>query len=73
MYKVNLKAYPKFWIDFAERVNAEIDPSAAMSSHIVKHRISNWYGLNVHIMSSGTVGEVYMVEADYLSFILKYS
>ena len=57
MNRVNLKAYPKFWTDFADRVNQEIDPSAAVSGHDIKRWMQAWYGINVHIMHSGSLGE----------------
>ena len=73
MNRVNLKAYPKFWTDFADRVNQEIDPSAAVSGHDIKRWMQAWYGINVHIMHSGSLGEVYMLDRDYTAFVLRWS
>jgi len=73
MNRVNLKAYPRFWTDFADRVNLEIDPSAAVSGHDIKRWMQAWYGINVHVMHSGSLGEVYMVGRDYTAFVLRWS
>lgn len=73
MNRVNLKAYPKFWTDFADRVNQEIDPSAAVSGQDIKRWMQAWYGINVHIMHSGSLGEVYMLDRDYTAFVLRWS
>ena len=73
MNRVNLKAYPKFWTDFADRVNEEIDPSAAVSGQDIKRWMQAWYGINVHIMHSGSLGEVYMLDRDYTAFVLRWS
>ena len=73
MRRVNLKAYPGFWTDFADRVNEEIDPSAAVSSQDIKRWMQAWYGINVHIMHSGSLGEVYMLDRDYTAFVLRWS
>jgi hypothetical protein len=71
MIKINLKDYPKFWIDFADRVNQEIDPSAAVSGQDIKRWMQTWYGIRVHIMHSGSLGEVYMLNKDYTAIIKK--
>jgi hypothetical protein len=73
MNRVNLKAYPRFWTDFADRVNEQIDPSAPVSGHDIKRWMQSWYGINVHIMHSGSLGEVYMVGRDYTAFVLRWS
>ena len=73
MNRVNLKAYPKFWTDFADRVNQEIDPSASISGQDIKRWMRSWYGINVHIMHSGSLGEVYMLDRDYTAFVLRWS
>ena len=73
MRRVNLKSYPQFWTDFADRVNEEIDPSAAVSSQDIKRWMQAWYGINVHIMHSGSLGEVYMLDRDYTAFVLRWS
>jgi hypothetical protein len=73
MNRVNLKAYPGFWTDFADRVNQEIDASAAVSGHDIKRWMQAWYGINVHIMHSGSLGEVYMLDRDYTAFVLRWS
>ncbi len=73
MRRVNLKAYPGFWTDFADRVNQEIDASAAVSGHDIKRWMQTWYGINVHVMHSGSLGEVYMLDRDYTAFVLRWS
>lgn len=73
MRRVNLKAYPQFWTDFIDRVNQEIDASAAVSGHDIKRWMQAWYGINVHIMHSGSLGEVYMLDRDYTAFVLRWS
>jgi hypothetical protein len=73
MKKINLKTYLKFWTDFVDRVNQEIDPSAAVSGHDIKRWMQTWYGINVHIMHSGSLGEVYMLDRDYTAFVLRWS
>ena len=73
MTKINLKDYPKFWIDFVDRVNKEIDPSAAVSGQHIKQWMQAWYGINVHIMQSGSLGEVYMLDRDYTAFVLRWA
>lgn len=72
MRKVNLKEYPRFWADFVDRINTEIDPSAYVSSQVIKHWMQVWYGINVHVMQSGSLGEVYMLDRDYTAFALKW-
>ena len=73
MRKVNLRAYPKFWADFVDRINEQIDPSAAVSGQDIKRWMQAWYGINVHIMHSGSLGEVYMLDRDYTAFVLRWS
>ena len=73
MKKINLKTYLKFWTDFIDRVNQEIDPSAAVSGHDIKRWMQTWYGINVHIMHSGSLGEVYMLDRDYTAFVLRWA
>jgi len=73
MIKINLKDYSKFWTDFVGRVNKEIDPSAAISGQHIKRWMQAWYGINVHIMQSGSLGEVYMLNKDYTAFLLRWS
>lgn len=70
--KVNLKEYPKFWADFVDRVNQEIDPSASISKYDIKQWIYNWYCIHVHVMGSGSLGEVYMLGRDYTAFIIRW-
>jgi hypothetical protein len=72
MRKINLKAYPKFWMDFAQRC-ADIDPSMAMSSYQVKRYLLEWYGITVHITSTSEWAQVYMLDKDYTGFMLKWS
>lgn len=73
MRRVNLKAYPRFWTDFADRVNEQIDPSAPVSGYDIKRWMLAWYGINVNVMHSGSLGEVYMVSRDYTAFVLRWS
>lgn len=73
MRKINLKSYPKFWEDFTSRVNKEIDPSSHMSSSNVKFWLNKWYGITVHITSNGAFAEVYIQDADYTAFLLRWS
>ena len=73
MRKINLKSYPKFWEDFAERVNNEIDPRAAITSVSVKFWLKDWYGITVHITSNGAFAEVYIQDADYTAFLLRWA
>ena len=73
MRRVYLKAYPRFWADFADRVNQEIDPSADVSGHDIKRWMLTWYGIRVHIMHSGSLGEVYMLNKDYTAFLLRWA
>ena len=73
MTKINLTDYPKFWLDFTDRVNKEIDPSAAVSGHDIKQWMLTWYGIRVHIMHSGSLGEVYMLNKDYTAFLLRWA
>ena len=73
MIKINLKDYPEFWTNFVDRVNQEIDPSAAVSGHDIKRWMRAWYSINVHIMHSGSLGEVYMLDRDYTAFVLRWA
>ena len=73
MKKVNLKDYPKFWNDFTERVNKDIDPSTPISGSVIKFWVKDWYGITVHIMSNGPLAEVYMMGPDYTAFLLRWS
>lgn len=73
MKRINLKEYPKFWTDFTGRIMDNIDPSAPLSGTLVKRCIKDWYGIDVHIMHSGLMGEVYMLEPEYVVFLLKWS
>jgi hypothetical protein len=73
MIKINLADYPKFWLDFTDRVNKQIDPSAAVSGHDIKRWLQTWYGIRVHIMHSGLLGEVYMLNKDYTAFLLRWA
>ena len=72
MKKVYLKDYPKFWSDFTARINNIIDPSAYMSGALAKRYIKEWYDIDVHIMQFGLFGQVYMLETDYVVFLLKW-
>ena len=73
MRKVDLRSYPKFWTDFSDRINKQIDPSAAISGQDIKRWMQAWYGINVHIMHSGSLGEVYMLDQDYTAFVLRWA
>jgi hypothetical protein len=70
--KVDLRAYPRFWMDFAQRC-ADIDPSMAMSPYQVKRYLQDWYGITVHVTSSSEYTQIYMLEKDYTGFILQWS
>lgn len=73
MRRVNLKAYPGFWTDFVDRVNEQIDPSAPVSGYDIKRWMQAWYGINVNVMHSGSLGEVYMLDRDYTAFVLRWA
>lgn len=73
MRKVNLKSYPKFWTDFTDRVNKNIDPSMPISGSLIKIWIKDWYGLNLYITSNGAFAEVHMHDAEYTAFLLRWS
>jgi hypothetical protein len=73
MRRVYLKAYPRFWADFVDRISEQIDPSAPVSGHDIKRWMLVWYGINVYVMHSGSLGEVYMVGRDYTAFVLRWS
>jgi hypothetical protein len=32
-----------------------------------------WYVINVHILQSGSLGKVYMLNKDYTAFLLRWS
>jgi len=72
MRKINLKAYPRFWMDFAQRC-ADIDPSMAMSPYQVKRYLQDWYGITVHVTNFGEYAQVYMSNKEYTGFFLKWS
>jgi hypothetical protein len=71
--RVNLIQYPKFWIDMTARINKHIDPSAAVGSHHIKLWMQRWYGINVYVMPTNQLGEVYMLDEDYTMFVLRWS
>lgn len=73
MRKINLKSYPKFWDNFIGRVNKEIDPSSFVASVNIKQWLKEWYGITVHITSNGAFAEVYIQDADYTAFILRWA
>jgi hypothetical protein len=73
MIKINLRDYPKFWLDFAYRVNQIVDPSASISMQSVKQWLKEWYNMNVYVTSSSAVAEVYMLNKDYTAFLLRWS
>ena len=73
MKRVNLKQYPKFWHDIVSRMQNHIDPSAAIGSQQFKLWMAEWYGINVYVMASTQAGEVYMLEPEYIAFLLKWS
>jgi hypothetical protein len=50
-----------------------IDPSAAVGSQQFKLWMAEWYGINVYVMASTQAGEVYMLEPEYIAFLLKWS
>jgi len=73
MKRVNLKQYPKFWHDIVSRMQDHIDASSAISAHHFKMWLSEWYGINVYVMSTSVAGEVYMLESDYIAFALRWA
>ena len=74
MIKINLRDHPKFWLDFAYRVNQIIDPNASISMQNVRQWVKEWYDMNVYITTSCTVvAEVYMLNKDYTAFLLRWS
>ena len=73
MKRVNLITYPKFWLDMTARINKHIDPSAAVGSHHIKLWMQGWYGINVYVMPTNQLGEVYMLDEDYTVFALRWS
>lgn len=73
MKRVNLKNYPKFWNDVIGRINAHIDASAPIDGNRFKLWMKDWYGINVYVMPSSLVGEVYMLDEEYTMFALRWS
>jgi hypothetical protein len=73
MRKVKLPDYPEFWSDLGSRIQNHIDASTAVSSHQFKLWMAEWYGINVYVMSSTIAGEVYMLESDYIAFVLRWA
>ena len=73
MKKVVLADHPKFWSDLVGRIQDHIDASAAVSSQQLKLWIADWYGINVYVMSSTTNGEVYMLDSEYVAFVLRWA
>jgi hypothetical protein len=55
------------------RINSYIDPSAAVGSHHIKLWMQEWYGINVYVMPTNQLGEVYMLDEDYTMFALRWS
>lgn len=73
MKRVNLIAYPKFWLDITDRIRTTVDPSAAVGSHHIKLWMQEWYGINVYVMPMNQLGEVYMLDEDYTMFVLRWA
>jgi hypothetical protein len=73
MIKINLRDYPKFWLDFAYRVSQTVDPNAPISMQSIKPWLKEWYNMNVYVTSSSAVAEVYMLNKDYTAFLLRWS
>lgn len=73
MKKVCLRDYPKFWEELVGRARDHIDASAAVSPHEIKLWLAEWYGINVYVMPSTIAGEVYMLETDYVAFVLRWA
>ena len=73
MKRVNLRMYPKFWLDMTVRINKHIDPSATVGLHHIKLWMQGWYGINVYVMPTNPLGEVYMLDEDYTMFVLRWS
>jgi hypothetical protein len=55
------------------RINKHIDPSAAVGLHHIKLWMQRWYGINVYVMPTNQLGEVYMLDEDYTMFVLRWS
>jgi hypothetical protein len=80
MHKVDLRQYPRFWKDLNSRMDLILE-TPENGPHYPFLRIKanletwlyEWYGIRARIMHSGSVDEVYMVEAEYLSFVLKWN
>ena len=80
MKRVNLREFPKFWIDYRTRViELTQDLDITEVSKIIRDRyggsatlIKSWYGFNVELAWAGSHGEVFMSDQDYTLFILKY-
>lgn len=73
MKKVDLRKYPRFWADFTDRINKEIDPSWSIPSMLVRTYMEVWYGITVHTTGSAEFGHVYMSDKEYTSFVLRWS
>ena len=73
MKRINLREYPRFWADFVDRVNKQIDLGPSVSGYDIKRWMLAWYGINVNVMHSGSLGEVYMVGRDYTAFVLRWA
>lgn len=80
MKRVNLREFPKFWIDYRTRViELTQDLDITEVSKIIRDRyggsatlIKSWYGFNVELAWAGSLGEVFMSDQDYTLFVLKY-
>jgi hypothetical protein len=35
--------------------------------------MQGWYGINVYVMPTNPLGEVYMLDEDYTMFVLRWS
>jgi len=69
---VNLKDYPRFWIDFANRGSA-FDPSAIVTSERAQEWLSDWYGIDCKILPGLTFGIVSMTAEAHTAFLLRWS
>ena len=80
MKRVNLREFPKFWIDYRNQVIDLIqDVDLSEGQKVIKswysgseNLIKDWYGFTVKIDWAGSLGEVFMSDQDYTLFVLKY-
>jgi hypothetical protein len=65
--------YPKFWLDLTIRINKCIEAEGGEGGlHHIKLWMQEWYGINVYVMPTNQLGEVYMLDEDYTVFVLRW-